>query len=1570
MTLVPLNLSDGSGGLNLRDPKSSLKKNQFAKLVNYLTDGGGYLTKRLGQTLLQYAPIDPQPFTLDSYTMGIWSLDEAIAPWADASANALDMNIYGTASRQTGLFPIGAGLGVQPNDTQDFGGDGSILVCNTSSSVMNEAEQATFEAWVKIPTSFTGRLVTLNRSGVDHTFPIHSGSAIVGFSTGWEFGAPGPFDAGITIHRDWDSVNSRDVSGPYFKFTLNTNGVTGTQTVIVGKEVPFNRWIHVKGTYNSLTGKMRLWVNGALHAEAIPVGGGTVYAPTRNVIMGGNFIYNYAMANSIYSTFPGIIDEPRISTVERTTFPFRKPFGRPMTLSKADGTRQLVVATDGGLYYTIGDQAWTLITATDPASGDVLSPIAFWDGVEISDRLYMTNGVNTPLTWDGTRLVPTGEAVAPPTLSLSAVGSTHTNGDFKYVYAYKYGDLDITGFSPAATITVSGNKDVNVADLLTRHPNCSAVQVYRTKAGGTQFFLLREITNDATATSLQMSGPFTSAGDPALDTGADGIPDGTTPTDLNDNVLYIEADAAVAATHFPKGQYYLAEHSRLFLAGVSDFPYYMYISNLGNPDVVPPSSFVAVPTDRGVIVALYSYYGEVHVSLNALATNVLRGEDPSNWSLTTNLHPKVGARDHWSVEHRYPVGDAGPYIIVIAGPDGLYQYAGNQMIKISDLLNPLFDGLGFRNVSKQTWLTSDQAQFQNAKNLGGSATQNVQADAYDTDGMRETPGQLKIVNQLKYIGLWQRSNPLVQGNIIAIAKGAAEGQFYFATDSDNKLYYTADNFKSVPSVIVGTPVLAGERIIQIVQRGTDDFWFLITDSVGTDYSIGSTVVCKSSGGGHVYTVNDPQGLTIGPVWQAGADTLYYDLDVPFRMKSSDKASTGDNWTYIGLGNTPNNLFVNHTQTTHILANVSGGSSNLSQIFWGNSPGVMPFATATPNAIPVIFGQDRAFPVTPNFFSMRSVVQFAFNGAGFDNMQFYVNYTRREFPRWRGGSFSPQAIWDGAKLLFLASSVEDANGNRLTEIKGMTSLLALTNYNVSSKNVSAIVALGTGLLFWTVEADATAGCVGRMNQSTLASPNTGVASAAIQANLLALRLCYNSVTATSSYIGAFKYFGTGTQEFWSYQGALKSIPTATSVPATLQDFVASGDSGPVPLELVSQTTTPYKFFAVIGNPTSVSGAVQSVTSDSATAAVFKFNPYTDLLSGNPVTGILSNLLFVPASGVNGGNLWADRLYWMAPAASQADARLLQLGVPGDWEVDGEFVSQQQELGAFKAFGQMGVDYSGNMAFFMRNAALASSLAANEVPQTPNKSVVGFPNPTAWAQFRATLKWIYSVAAPTVSPSLASVAVEYFGGSLTMARPGAFHWKGRTYFAFASEGSEENDVLVVYDKNNVFCLYEGWTIKGFARFKDMMVGLQDYELVQLEDGTTDLGALISAEAHTGTLASDPSNAIQEVWSNVEGSVSQFFPTSNGNIEIVPMAGDDELVAGTWAIPVPPSTKKELRRVAAKFVNAFSYAWGQAFSIAIRTSRQTGKYAPLVDQQESVAQLDLKITTATMGRPYTGK
>ncbi len=414
---------------------------------------------------------------------------------------------------------------------------------------------------------------------------------------------------------------------------------------------------------------------------------------------------------------------------------------------------------------------------------------------------------------------------------------------------------------------------------------------------------------------------------------------------------------------------------------------------------------------------------------------------------------------------------------------------------------------------------------------------------------------------------------------------------------------------------------------------------------------------------------------------------------------------------------------------------------------------------------------------------------------------------------------------------------------------------------------------------------------------------------------------------------------------------------------LRDFssVAPLDnSSALPIEMAVQTDSPadtvHVAVAAVTQPDQ--DVLYSIDPALALVSSEKLVGYLSPSGNDAATGIISNMVFVEQSGVAGGYLWSDRLYWQTDAAVASDCRLVQLGVRGDWEVRGDFLSEQKDLGLGRVGGNFTTVYlAPQIDFYFRTAANPAGLAASEKQISPNKKIIGGFG--EWAQWRANLVWVYTLANPTTGPELDSVDVSYYLGQNTVPRVVAEHWLGRTYFFVAENGQPENNLVLVLQKNNSWTIFRGWNISGVCIFLGQFIGLQGYELVELLSGGLDRGAPIFSRVRPGTFATDSDLSLDDVSVNVSTAKNA---TADGALQVTPYAGNEVIAGGEWLTAIPKTAGlSEVRRVLGKPAGAFEYAWGNAYSLEIGTAPNPVQR----DQPERVMEVDLKLVATEPDR-----
>ncbi len=1588
----PLTLKSAKGGLNQHVKPLDILSGQFRKLENYHTDSGALLEKRRGTELIQYGPIQPVQFVADADTTALWTLTEAgphAGSYADTSGNSLDLAPNNTQvfSGIPALFTTGV-RSVAPNPLTD---GGVVYRTVTSSPLSANFQYVTFELWVNIAPQFGRPIFIPNVSPPGPPTVVSMSGAPLLVLMDTQNLATATIINGLQLCQDYKTPGnpmSGRVGGPYATFTIQT--ALDTQ-VIRTADLPRNRWFLIRGTYNGDSGEMQVYSGGISQDTVFLNGAGAM------VGLGAASGATAAIAGEVDATGfnksidSSIVCEARISSVVRDTWPFGSPRSKAFEYSKSDGTRQLILAAEDKLYYTVGDGAWNVL-------GDGFDTEAYWDMGQDGDFFYMSNGNDDPKCWDGQRLVDWGNPTQPPTLTETASGTTLIAGTREWAYSYVYGDYE-TGLSPSISFTNSNGFNVNVTDIPSRLTNCTSIRVYRTKSGDSQFYLIREIENPNPGTnSVSMTGPYVSGGSPGTDSGADGVADAS----VGGGSDYTAVSGLVSGTLARKPKYLIFDQNRVFAFGMEDEPYTVRWGELAAPDVFRATSFTKANSDQGILIGGAKHAGEKHFSKSGNATLVLRGDSPANWVQFEWLHPTVGAVDHWSyVERVIPGSDSS--VLCFLAKDGFYEYDGYRFKKISEDIPDIVDAIVQSNSSKLDWNVTTTPQFLSTQTgtNAGSSTKNIIADTYEQDGMRQTAGRVAIVDQKDYIGLWGPGNPLVQGSITAVCKGGSEGVFYFCTTQSNYVHYTADNFVNATQCPV--PLPNDQRGIELL-RYTDsttsvENLVIFTALTGQDY-------------GSIYRYEDPLGAAgIGPnmILLSTAPTgsalgWRYQLDVPWAALASlygnfnvppAGANSHKNFYRIGNGGGAanffdftggNNIYINHVQQVNVQISTGGNAPNGPSVnveaqssltsailnYGGEllTPGNPPFEN-----IKVRYFNLDYIPLPVGFYGIHDDASYTENGTqsiwipNDTTGGFTTTFTRRETALWSGGTMRPQSIYfngDSQWVYFVAAGDENTYGN----INSQLWVLNLADGSISAidNNVSAIcLRQNTGTLYYSSLYTPAAGFTGFIGQVSAQTTSFITADNFAQDNYLPTRLCWNQSTNLLSGQGK-KFASSG--DAWEYTGFVAAIAQDATADFVLTEpsgytFVADGDSGPVPVEVAYQTGYPNAEHIAVDHLTDA--ALLALTDDHTVLRVERSDGYLSPTGGNPATGICSNLLFVPQSGNTGDYLWADRLYFGTDAASSSDARFVQFGVDGDWEVHGEFISDQHNLGTFNAFGSFESDFgTGGLAnlvlFFFRNALDPNDLVTSDTSIEANKKIMAklFAPVQPFAQWRFQLIWINSTTAETTTPYVNFIDVGYYLGNPSNPRVVAEHWNDRTYWSLAVNGSVENNLVCVYQRDNTWTTYTGLRLSSLCKFRGDLVGLIGNDLVRLDTGYTDLGSPILGLAWTGyVLGSNTLKTIRSIHATVMSQVSLESGLPTGWIKVVPIQAETALIAAEWVFPLPGTAALEGRMVAGQPIDDFEFGWATSFSLQISTSDgTTGTFAPVVDQSEVIKEIEMLI------------
>jgi len=210
--------------------------------------------------------------TIGSEAVGIWDFDNCTAQ--DSSGYGNNGTINGAVcSSDTPYSAIGQGTG--KNSLSFDGTDDYVNVANSTSLTPTSA--ITIESWVRIDTTPTNpnqyRGIVWKSSSTDPD--QHVAYALALHTT--------------TTHA---------------KFFLSTDSPTlNGQNITSASALPLNTWSFITGTYESSTGTMKLYINGALSKTGSLTAGATIRVSTSAVRIGINHTADY---------FDGLVDDVRV----------------------------------------------------------------------------------------------------------------------------------------------------------------------------------------------------------------------------------------------------------------------------------------------------------------------------------------------------------------------------------------------------------------------------------------------------------------------------------------------------------------------------------------------------------------------------------------------------------------------------------------------------------------------------------------------------------------------------------------------------------------------------------------------------------------------------------------------------------------------------------------------------------------------------------------------------------------------------------------------------------------------------------------------------------------------------------------------------------------------------------------------------------------------------------------------------------------------------------------------------------------------------------------------------------
>lgn len=314
------------------------------------------------------------------------------------------------------------------------------------------------------------------------------------------------------------------------------------------------------------------------------------------------------------------------------------------------GTAKLVAACNGSLWYLSGT---TFITI--PSSQSLFTAGVNMEMRTFRDKLFVSNGGKQPYKWNGTEFTRMGVSAPTATMTVATGAAGSLSGTYNYVMwgvnsALAEGDYGVT----AGPITVASTR-VNVGGIITA-PASHGINTWKIgrNTAGVQgvYYLVTSITNGTTSF-------VDNAADSALVTLA--------PTDKG----------------YPRYfKYMVSAKGRLFGAGESGNPSYLWFSNLNQPEEFPSTNFIQVGNGDGMVISGLSIQDDMVVIAKSdtkgqTATWLLSISDSTGVSSVNNWYLKKMSAPYGAESHRSMVGFSN--VLGFLNRQGFFAIGGNNL---------------------------------------------------------------------------------------------------------------------------------------------------------------------------------------------------------------------------------------------------------------------------------------------------------------------------------------------------------------------------------------------------------------------------------------------------------------------------------------------------------------------------------------------------------------------------------------------------------------------------------------------------------------------------------------------------------------------------------------------------------------------------------------------------------------------------------------------------------------------------------------------------------------------------
>lgn len=486
-----------------------------------------------------------------------------------------------------------------------------------------------------------------------------------------------------------------------------------------------------------------------------------------------------------------------------------------------------------------------------------------------NNQAIMSDGFNAPVKYDGS------SASATYLGSLLATDSGSGGGGVTGVYSYKVscftnnsagaGPFELNLGVASNTITATGNP-INLSMI----PICEQTYlgepvvgryIYRTKAGGSDYFLLPNGTLDNVVTTLSDSN-----------------------ADISLSTTYPVIPNPIVSSP-PMGKLSLIFQDRLWFANNPSFPSRVYYSEIGSQDVFLPTSYFDIRADDGdQVTMMQDVLGIMTIgktnTVQKIYTPVITGVPAADWTISDPFS-FVGCVSPYSAQNT-PIG------LLYLGNNGIYFFDGNFSTLLSDPVTPVINDIknsNFINVWSAFYKNSYYLSY--TSNSSGGSTNNRVLD-------------FNLTNKSYSI---DTSNI----NIFTVERGGNDIETLYGGDSNNGNVYvytnqTKDIINKTQSDFSGTfnnawylPVAGGgdaeNALIELANTATIDAL------IGTVDSLSGTIQENSLTGNYVSPPFDVGASSFDKIyWNETLPTSGSQVTLAVRSATSDASISAASWS--------------------------------------------------------------------------------------------------------------------------------------------------------------------------------------------------------------------------------------------------------------------------------------------------------------------------------------------------------------------------------------------------------------------------------------------------------------------------------------------------------------------------------------------------------------------------------------------------------------------------------------------------------------------------------------------------